>query len=152
MDTPRSDRIPEESVEPILSRAAELDRRARETVEVDVVRSAAIEAGISLDAVNQAVAEYEGRVGPAAPGPGRLAEPETDRRVARTKARFVAGVAAASAVCAGTIVASVGLDGNVRLPIIFAVVGVAVALLGRLTLGRSGRGRPPDDPGHPPSA
>ena len=48
--------IPEERVPGILARAAELDRQ---TISVDALRAAALEAGISPIAVEQALAEYE---------------------------------------------------------------------------------------------
>ncbi len=51
--------IPEEKIAGVLARAAELDRQL---VSVDVLRSAALEAGIGTDAVNQAIAEYEAGV------------------------------------------------------------------------------------------
>ena len=54
--------IPEERVPAILARAAELDRQ---TISLDALRAAAIEAGISADALDQALAEYE--TGVAAP-------------------------------------------------------------------------------------
>ncbi len=60
-------RVPEERVSAILTRAAELDRNARETVELDAIRTAALEAGISLAAVNLALEEYE--AGTATPAP-----------------------------------------------------------------------------------
>jgi hypothetical protein len=61
------DRIPEDSVATILARAAELDRSARETVGLDVIRAAALEAGISAGAVDRALAEYSAT--PAEVGP-----------------------------------------------------------------------------------
>lgn len=51
-------RIPEERVATILARAAELDRTARETVGLDVIRAAALEAGINDAAVDRALAGY----------------------------------------------------------------------------------------------
>ncbi len=47
--------IPEERVAAILARAAELDRQ---TITLDTLRAAALEAGISAVAVDQALAEY----------------------------------------------------------------------------------------------
>ena len=49
--------IPEDAVTAILARAAELDRTARDAVSVDVIRSAAIEAGIAPAAVDRALEE-----------------------------------------------------------------------------------------------
>lgn len=54
-------RIPEERVAEILTRAAELDRDRRETITVDAIRSAALDAGISLPAVEAALEEYAAR-------------------------------------------------------------------------------------------
>ena len=51
-----SKHIPEERVPAILARAAELDRQ---TITVDALRAAALEAGISSDALEQALAEYD---------------------------------------------------------------------------------------------
>lgn len=65
MTTPNdpSNRIPEERVSAILKRAAELDRKVQESVELDAIRAAAVEAGISLSAVDRALEEYAaGRV------------------------------------------------------------------------------------------
>jgi hypothetical protein len=50
-----SNNIPEERVPAILARAAELDRQ---TITMDALRVAALEAGISEAAVDQALAEY----------------------------------------------------------------------------------------------
>lgn len=50
--------IPEERVATILARAAELDRDSRETITVDAIRNAALDAGISTAAVDAALAEY----------------------------------------------------------------------------------------------
>ena len=60
MTTPTdpSNRIPEERVSAILKRAAELDRKVQESVELDAIRAAAVEAGISLSAVDRALEEY----------------------------------------------------------------------------------------------
>jgi hypothetical protein len=52
------ERVPEERVGAILRRAAELDRKAGDSVDLDAIRSAALEAGISLAAVNRALEEY----------------------------------------------------------------------------------------------
>lgn len=50
--------IPEERVAAILARAAELDRERKETISVDAIRAAAVDAGISVTAVDTALAEY----------------------------------------------------------------------------------------------
>ncbi len=50
-----SQNIPEERVPTILARAAELDRQ---TITLDALRAAALEAGISATAVDQALEEY----------------------------------------------------------------------------------------------
>ena len=44
--------IPEERVAAILARAAELDRERKETISVDAIRAAALDAGISPVAVD----------------------------------------------------------------------------------------------------
>jgi hypothetical protein len=75
-----SNRIPEERVSAILKRAAELDRRVQESVELDAIRAAAVEAGISLSAVDRALEEYAAAMVAASqmappqaqPKPGRL--------------------------------------------------------------------------------
>lgn len=67
--------IPEASVAKILARAAELDRIAP-TVQMDVLRAAAMEAGISADAIERALEEFAtGDV----PVPAPIAEPEPKR-------------------------------------------------------------------------
>ena len=58
MSRPAADTIPEDRVASILARAAELDRSRRETVSVDAIRTAALEAGISPDSVDRALEEY----------------------------------------------------------------------------------------------
>lgn len=77
-------RIPEDGVAEILARAAEIDRATRETVSVDALRTAAMEAGIGPAAIDAALEEYaagttavvapEPRVEEAGPErpPGRL--------------------------------------------------------------------------------
>ena len=62
MTTPTdpSNRIPEERVSAILKRAAELDRKVQESVELDAIRAAAVEAGISLSAVDRALPHADG--------------------------------------------------------------------------------------------
>ena len=58
MTTPeKPQRIPEERVSAILTRAAELDRKVQESVELDAIRAAAVEAGISLSSVDRALEE-----------------------------------------------------------------------------------------------
>lgn len=79
--------IPEDRVASILARAVEIDRTTRETVTADALRAAAIDAGISVDAVDTALAEYAaGEVAPlmapAAPSAGR------GRRFARVRGLF----------------------------------------------------------------
>jgi hypothetical protein len=68
--------IPEERVPGILARAAELDRQ---TISLDALRTAAIEAGISADALDQALAEYETGVVPAAAMSDVAPEPRVPR-------------------------------------------------------------------------
>src|SRR5437868_3398864 len=60
------DRIPEERVGTILKRAAELDH---ETVSLDTLRNAALEAGISSEAVDRAIHEYAARIDAPKPAP-----------------------------------------------------------------------------------
>lgn len=67
MSTRPSDRIPEQRVAAILQRAAEIDRGVAESMSRDAVRTAAIEAGISRDAVERALAEYSADEMPAPP-------------------------------------------------------------------------------------
>lgn len=70
MNRPALVAIPEDRVAAILARAAELDRERRETFTMDAIRTAAVDAGISLSAVDEALAEYAaGRVAPVAPPP-----------------------------------------------------------------------------------
>ena len=65
MSRPAADPIPEDRVASILARAAELDRSRRETVSVDAIRTAALEAGISPDSVDRALEEYAASAPPA---------------------------------------------------------------------------------------
>ena len=59
---PREQLVPEEKIGALLARAAELDHQA---ITLDALRSAAIEAGISSAAVDQAFAEYTASIAPA---------------------------------------------------------------------------------------
>lgn len=52
------DVVPHEKIAGILGRAAQLDRDRPETSSVDALRTAAMEAGISLSALDAALAEY----------------------------------------------------------------------------------------------
>ena len=64
--------IPEERVPGILARAAELDRQ---TISIDALRAAALEAGIGVAAFEQAIAEYaQASSGPVAAAPEVVAE------------------------------------------------------------------------------
>ena len=64
------DRIPDEGIAPILARAAELDRTARDSVPRNAVTIAALEAGIGLEAVETALEEYAaGAIQPAPAAP-----------------------------------------------------------------------------------
>lgn len=54
-------RIPEDRVPAILARAAELDRDRHESISVDALRTAALDAGISPSAVDAALEEYAAR-------------------------------------------------------------------------------------------
>lgn len=82
-----SQAIPEDRIAAILARAVEIDRTTRETVTVDALRAAAMDAGISVDALDTALAEYAAGqvapvVAPAPPAAGR------GRRFARVRALF----------------------------------------------------------------
>ncbi|HEX9107496.1 MAG TPA: hypothetical protein VF832_09715 [Longimicrobiales bacterium] len=129
------DRVPEESVEPILARAAELDRHKRETVSVDVLRSAALEAGISPDAVDRAVQEYS--AGVTASGPEQQ-EPLVPRPAQPLTGRKAIGVMAIGALAASgaAVVAHAHTPG-----LAFGVMGIG-GLLVALTVRFSWR-RPP---------
>lgn len=85
-------RIPEDRVPGILARAAELDRDRRETITVDAIRAAALDAGISPVAVDAALEEYAAR----GELPGPVDEPAEERapRFARVR-RFFRNAAAA---------------------------------------------------------
>lgn len=67
----RDDNIPDHRVPDILARAAELDRTREETSTVDALRAVALDAGISIDSLEAALAEYatNARAEPAAPKP-----------------------------------------------------------------------------------
>lgn len=81
-----TDRIPEDRVSSILARAAELDRDRRDTLSVDALRTAALDAGISPAAVDAALDEYAARMelDPAADAGAGDGEP----RFARTRRFF----------------------------------------------------------------
>jgi hypothetical protein len=83
MTTPLpSEAIPEDRVAAILSRAAEIDRTTRETITVEALRSAAIDAGISAGALDTALAEYAaGKTAPpvSASARGHAREPRFAR-------------------------------------------------------------------------
>ena len=68
--------IPEERVPAILARAAELDRQ---TISIDALRAAALEAGISASAFEEALAEYA-QAGNAPLPAAREVVPEPRRR------------------------------------------------------------------------
>jgi hypothetical protein len=75
--------IPEERVHAILARAADLDRT---TFTVDALRAAALEAGISREAVDQAIEEFAATRLPAVPAPS--APPPKESRWQRWKTAF----------------------------------------------------------------
>lgn len=84
MPKPTIDSIPEERVAAILARAAELDRHRKETLTVDAIRAAALDAGISADAVDTALEEYAaGQV--MAGGRASRRRSERGRRFARVR-------------------------------------------------------------------
>jgi len=126
-----SQAIPEDRVAAILARAVEIDRTTRETVTVDALRSAAIDAGISVDALDTALAEYAaGEVAPVAvpapPSAGR------GRRFARVRTLFarLAGPLKLAALGLGLgILAGIG-EGAFVLGF-----GALVFVAGRLTVG-----------------
>ena len=77
MTTPENPhRIPEERVSAILTRAAELDRKVQEGVELDAIRAAAVEAGISLSSVDRALEEYAADMASTHVESATLAPPE----------------------------------------------------------------------------
>lgn len=61
MNSSTADRIPEDRIPAILARAAELDRDRRESITVEAIRNAALDAGISPAAVDAALEEYAAR-------------------------------------------------------------------------------------------
>lgn len=79
-----TDGIPEDRVATILTRAAEIDRTMRETISVDALRTAALDAGISPAAVDTALEEYAAGLVGAGPAP----EPERKPRVGRIRGFF----------------------------------------------------------------
>ena len=76
-------RIPEEEVAAILERAAELDRAARESFDVEAIRTAALEAGISRAAVDRAMDEY--LAGDVVPRAAAVEEPKRAPRGRRLR-------------------------------------------------------------------
>lgn len=78
------DVVPHEKIAGILGRAAQLDRDRPETSSVDALRAAAMEAGISLSALDDALAEYAESVEasqPAEPEAPPAAHPSTAGRL-----------------------------------------------------------------------
>lgn len=101
-----NDRIPEDRVATILTRAAELDRSAPDTVGLDVIRAAAMEAGISAVAVDRALTEYVAGEAPQTHASDRERQPRTGRGwVARLLRPVKHG---AVALVAGALAGSVG--------------------------------------------
>lgn len=104
--------IPEERVAAILARAAELDRHRKETLTVDAIRAAALDAGISADAVDAALEEYAaGQV--TAAGQASRGRSQGGRRFARVR-----GLVRRAGAALGTPLKLAGL---------FFVVGLAGA-------------------------
>src|SRR5688572_25080931 len=79
-------RLPENLAKQVLARAAELDATDRISLSIPDLRSAAVEAGISEHAVDQALSEVEAMQ--AAP-----AEAAQEKSTPRFKRRFIAAVA-----------------------------------------------------------
>lgn len=137
-------RIPEDRVAAILARAAELDRATRETMGTDVLRAAALEAGISPAAVDRALAEYAaGRESDSLAPPGE-AESESGGRWRRwldRLGRVVRPLALGGvALVAGVLIAEVGAGGTPLLVaglVAWAVYAVR-AVRRRRTAGRVG--------------
>lgn len=114
-------RIPEDRVATILARAVDIDRTTRETISVDALRTAALDAGISASALETALEEYASASVPADPAdePTR----ERPRRFGRFRAflrKLVSplrlggiafGVGMLAALGQGTIAIAVGLWG-----------------------------------------
>jgi hypothetical protein len=78
MPKPTLERIPEQRVAAILQRAAELDRGFGESMALDAIRTAAIEAGISSESVDRALAEFSADEMPEPPVVA-VAEPRDPR-------------------------------------------------------------------------
>lgn len=98
------DRIPEERVGIILKRAAELDSL---TISLDTLRSAALEAGISEDALDRAIGEYEARANAPAPAPKPKA----------WKSWFKRGVDSAKLFVFSTVVGAVSTTAEFLVPL-----------------------------------
>lgn len=99
--------IPEERVAAILARAAELDRTRIETIGLDAIRNAAIEAGISGSAIDLALEEYAANeLGDVAPEPARPRPGTWRERIAGWWHRLkeplaLGGIAFAAGIVAG---------------------------------------------------
>lgn len=86
--------IPEERVAAILARAAELDRDRRETIPVDAIRNAAMDAGISVAAVDTALAEYAAGAFALVPAGTKEEEQQQPPRFAAARALLAKGMRA----------------------------------------------------------
>lgn len=115
--------VPEERVAGILARAAELDRQ---TIPLDALRSAAVEAGISAAAVDQAVAEYDA-VG-LQPAAGYLAW--RDRGLGNPT-RFQVNTLV---MCALFFIGMAGAAGNQEALSFVAIISIALLSLGTLII------------------
>lgn len=82
MAKPTIERIPEQRVAAILQRAAELDRGVGESMALEAIRTAAIEAGISSESVDRALAEFSADEMPEPPVV-TVAEPRTPRNIVK---------------------------------------------------------------------
>lgn len=133
-------RIPEERVATILARAAELDRTARETVGLDVIRAAALEAGINEAAVDRALAEYAaGRTVEESAAEEPAAEvPRWRRWLRKVTTPIMLGV---GALALSSLLGSTG-DGGEPLMVVgwLAFVTVAIRLARRIRPSRRIRG------------
>jgi len=109
-------RIPEDRVAAILARAAELDRATRETMGTDVLRAAALEAGISPAAVDRALEEYAAGRATGSPAPVGEAGSEAAgrwRRWVGRLGRIVRPLALGGvALFTGVLIAEVGAGGT----------------------------------------
>lgn len=120
-------RIPEDRVPGILARAAELDRDRRETITVDALRAAALDAGISRTAVDAALEEYAARID------ARDAAQEPEPRFGRMGRFFRKAVTALRTPLklAGMLFV-LGLTGAVGEGMVIAGWGIWLLLTGRL--------------------